>query len=161
MRDITPDICDKYGSKVKVLDLPLHNFGLKSVFWGAVVTVRCYHDTSKVKEIVSQNGKGKVLFVDGDGSMQRALFGKHLAFTAAENEWEGVIIYGAVRDVAWLADFELGVKALGACPVRTERRDNGQANVALSIINYTIQPGDYIYSDWNGIVMSDQKLDVC
>ncbi len=75
MKDITPDICDRYESQVTLLDLPLQNYGMRSDFWGQVVTVRCYHDNSKVREVLSQNGKGKVLVVDGNGSRRKALMG--------------------------------------------------------------------------------------
>lgn len=158
MRDITPDICDQYESQVTLLELPLQNFGMRSAFWGQIVTVRCYHDNSKVKEILSQNGKGKVLVVDGHGSCQKALMGDQIAISAIENEWEGVIINGAVRDVVAMSQMDLGIKALGACPFKTEKRGAGDVNVTLTIHNQMIQPGDYIYADWNGVLLSPVEL---
>lgn len=158
MRDITPDICDQYESQVTLLELPLQNFGMRSAFWGQIVTVRCYHDNSKVKEILSQNGKGKVLVVDGHGSCQKALMGDQIAISAIENEWEGVIINGAVRDVVAMSQMELGIKALGACPFKTEKRGAGDVNVTLTIHNQMIQPGDYLYADWNGVLLSPVEL---
>jgi regulator of ribonuclease activity A len=160
MKDITPDICDKFESQVRLLDVPLHNFGQKGTFWGEVVTVRCYHDNSKVREVLSQNGKGKVLVVDGNGSCQKALLGDQLAILAIENEWEGIVIFGAVRDAAALGEMYLGVKALGTSPFKTERHDLGQINVRIFIMKHQILPGDYIYSDWNGILLSESKLDI-
>ncbi|MBO0214377.1 putative 4-hydroxy-4-methyl-2-oxoglutarate aldolase [Vibrio sp. Vb2880] len=158
MRDITPDICDQYESQVTLLELPLQNFGMRSAFWGQIVTVRCYHDNSKVKEILSQNGKGKVLVVDGHGSCQKALMGDQIAISAIENEWEGVIIHGAVRDVVAMSQMDLGIKALGACPFKTEKRGAGDVNVTLTIHNQMIQPGDYLYADWNGVLLSPVEL---
>ncbi|MBY8101726.1 putative 4-hydroxy-4-methyl-2-oxoglutarate aldolase [Vibrio fluvialis] len=160
MRDITPDISDQYESQVTLLELPLQNFGMRSAFWGQIVTVRCYHDNSKVKEILSQNGKGKVLVVDGHGSCQKALMGDQIAISAIENEWEGVIINGGVRDVVAMSQMDLGIKALGACPFKTEKRGAGDVNVTLSIHNQMIQPGDYIYADWNGVLISPVELDL-
>ncbi|MGX9416996.1 putative 4-hydroxy-4-methyl-2-oxoglutarate aldolase [Vibrio sp. RC27] len=160
MKDITPDICDKFESQVTMLDVPLHNFGQKSTFWGEVVTVRCYHDTSVVREVLSQNGKGKVLVVDGNGSCQKALFGVQMAIMAIENEWEGIVIYGAVRDAAQLSEMYLGIKALATCPFKTHRHDSGQANVRLCIAKQQILPGDYLYSDWNAILIAESKLDI-
>ncbi|MGY5613927.1 putative 4-hydroxy-4-methyl-2-oxoglutarate aldolase [Vibrio brasiliensis] len=159
MKDITPDICDKHADKVTLLELPLHSFGRKGAFFGEIVTVRCYHDNSKVREMLSQDGTGKVLVVDGHGSCQRALLGDQLAILAIDNNWEGVIVNGAVRDVAAMAEMDLGVKALGACPFKTEKRDVGEINVTLTIHNQMIQPGDYIYADWNGVLMSTELLD--
>jgi regulator of ribonuclease activity A len=158
MKDITPDICDKYESQVTLLDLPLQNFGQRDAFWGQIVTVRCYHDNSKVRDILDQNGQGKVLVVDGHGSCQRALLGDQMALKAIKNGWEGVIVYGAVRDAIALSEMDLGVKALATCPFRTEKRDGGQVNVTLSLINQMVQPGDYIYADWNGILLSKNAL---
>ncbi len=160
MKDITPDICDRYESQVTLLDLPLQNYGMRSDFWGQVVTVRCYHDNSKVREVLSQNGKGKVLVVDGNGSRRKALMGDQVAMMAIDNGWEGVIIYGAVRDVVALSQMDLGIKALDACPFKTEKRGVGEVNVTLTMQNQMVQPGDYIYADWNGILLSQQALDL-
>ncbi|NCO47417.1 MAG: ribonuclease E activity regulator RraA, partial [Vibrio sp.] len=114
---------------------------------------------SKVRDVLSQNGKGKVLVVDGNGSCQRALLGDQLAIMAIENGWEGVIIYGAIRDVAALSQMDLGVKALASCPLKTDKRGAGEINVTLTILNQMIQPGDYVYADWNGVLTSTQALD--
>ncbi|MDW6001711.1 putative 4-hydroxy-4-methyl-2-oxoglutarate aldolase [Vibrio mangrovi] len=160
MRDITPDLCDKYESQVTLLDLPLQNFGQRSAFWGEIVTVRCYHDNSKVRDLLQQDGKGKVLVVDGHGSCQKALLGDQIAYEAVKNGWEGIIVYGAVRDVVALSELDLGVKALGVCPYKTEKRDAGRVNVTLSMMNQMVQPGDYIYADWNGILLAEQPLEV-
>ncbi len=159
MNDITPDICDKHEDKVTLVELPLLNFGHKSAFFGEIVTVRCYHDNSKVREVLSQDGTGKVLFVDGHGSCQKALLGDQLAILAIDNNWEGVIVNGAIRDAAAMAGMELGVKALGTNPFKTEKRGLGEVNVTLTIHNQMIQPGDYIYADWNGVLMSTEKLE--
>ncbi|EKO3666297.1 putative 4-hydroxy-4-methyl-2-oxoglutarate aldolase [Vibrio metschnikovii] len=158
MNDITPDLCDKYPSQVTLLNLPLQNFGMRSAFWGEIVTVRCYHDNSKVKEILSQPGKGKVLVVDGNGSCQKALMGDQVAIMAIENGWEGVIINGAIRDVVAMSQMDLGIKALGTSPFKTDKRGVGEVNVTLTLHNQMVQPGDYLYADWNGILLSEQSL---
>ncbi|MFH4665478.1 putative 4-hydroxy-4-methyl-2-oxoglutarate aldolase [Vibrio cidicii] len=160
MNDITPDICDKFEDKVRLLNLPLQNYGQKTAFFGEIVTVRCYHDNSKVREMLSQDGKGKVLVVDGHGSCQKALLGDQLAILAIENNWEGVIIFGAVRDVAQMAQMSLGVKALGTSPFKTEKRAAGEVNVTLMMLNQIVQPKEYIYADWNGILISKQALEI-
>ncbi|MGC9460699.1 putative 4-hydroxy-4-methyl-2-oxoglutarate aldolase [Vibrio genomosp. F10] len=158
MNDITPDICDQYEDKVTLIEQPLQNFGLRDAFFGQIETVRCYHDNSKVRDVLATNGKGKVLVVDGSHSCRKALMGDQVAILAIENGWEGVIIFGAVRDVAQLSQMDLGIKALGACPFKTEKRGAGDVNVTLSIQNQMIQPGDYIYADWNGVITSKEKL---
>jgi regulator of ribonuclease activity A len=159
MKDITPDICDKHEDKITQLGLPLQSFGRRAAFYGQIVTVRCYHDNSKVREMLSQDGTGKVLFVDGHGSLQKALLGDQLAILAIENNWEGIIVNGAVRDVVMMSEMELGIQALGTNPFKTEKRGVGEVNVSLTIHNQMIQPGDYIYADWNGVLMSKELLD--
>ncbi|CAH0527051.1 putative 4-hydroxy-4-methyl-2-oxoglutarate aldolase [Vibrio hippocampi] len=160
MSDLTPDICDKYEDKVTLLSLPLSNFGQRDAFWGQVVTVRCYQDNSKVRETLQQEGKGKVLVVDGNGSCAYALLGDQLAMMAAENHWEGIIINGAVRDVAMLSQIDIGVKAIGTCPFKTEKKGAGEQQVSLCINRQLIQPGQYVYADWNGVLISDHLLEV-
>ncbi|OIQ25200.1 putative 4-hydroxy-4-methyl-2-oxoglutarate aldolase [uncultured Vibrio sp.] len=158
MNDITPDICDQYEDRVTLIEQPLQNFGLRDAFYGQIVTVRCYHDNSKVRDMLSTDGKGKVLVVDGSQSCKRALMGDQVAIMAIENGWEGVIIFGAVRDVAQLSQMDLGIKALGACPIKTEKKGAGEVGVTLTIQNQMIQPGDFIYADWNGVLTSKEML---
>ena len=158
MHDITPDLCDEFASKVTLLRLPLQNYGQRAAFWGEIVTVRCYHDNSKVRDVLEGDGKGKVLVVDGNGSCQKALLGDQLAILAIENGWEGVIVNGAIRDVGMMSQMDLGVQALGSSPFKTEKRGSGQVNVTLTIHNQLIQPGDYIYADWNGVLLSSELL---
>jgi len=158
MQDITPDLCDQFEEQVTLLNLSLQTFGQKGAFWGEIVTVRCYHDNSKVREVLESDGKGKVLVVDGHGSCQKALLGDQLAILAIENGWEGVIVNGAIRDVGMMSQMDLGVQALGSCPFKTEKRGAGDVNVTLSIHNQLVQPGDYVYADWNGVLLSAHKL---
>lgn len=159
MNDILPDICDIYEDQVTLLDLPLQSFGLRYAFWGEIVTVRCFHDNSKVREVLAQNGQGKVLFVDGNGSCEKALLGDQLAILAIKNGWEGIIVNGAVRDVAALSEMDLGVKALSACPFKTEKKNAGEINVCLTISKQMVHPGDFIYADWNGTLLSNKALE--
>ncbi|MDG3088997.1 putative 4-hydroxy-4-methyl-2-oxoglutarate aldolase [Vibrio hannami] len=159
MNDILPDLCDKYEEQVTLLDLPLQSYGQRYAFFGEIVTVRCFHDNSKVREVLSQGGKGKVLFVDGNGSCKKALLGDQLAIMAIENGWEGVIVYGAVRDVAALSEMDLGIKALAANPFKTEKKGAGEVNVPITMNRQTVLPGDYIYADWNGTLISHEALE--
>lgn len=113
-----------------------------------------------MREVLAQDGKGKVLFVDGNGSCQKALLGDQLAILAIENGWEGIIVNGAVRDVAALSEMDLGVKALAACPFKTEKKGAGEIDVCLTISRQMVHPGDYIYADWNGTLLSSKALEL-
>ncbi|GMA82349.1 putative 4-hydroxy-4-methyl-2-oxoglutarate aldolase [Shewanella glacialipiscicola] len=125
---------------------------------GEIVTVKCFEDNSKVKEVLAQNGQGKVLVVDGGGSCRQALLGDLIAQSALDNGWQGVIINGFVRDVMRIKTFNLGVYALGAIPIKTEKRDQGEINVPVDLGGVMVKPGMQLYADENGIAVSDELL---
>jgi regulator of ribonuclease activity A len=154
----TPDIADEYPEEVKALELELRNFGGLAQFSGAVVTIKCHEDNSLVRELVATPGKGRVIVVDGGGSRRRALLGDMLAEKAAANGWAGLVIHGVIRDVDQVAVIRLGVQALGTIPLKTEKLGVGQGDIPLSFGGVTINPGDYIYADNNGVLVSRRKL---
>ncbi|KLV04389.1 ribonuclease activity regulator protein RraA [Photobacterium aquae] len=158
--DITPDLCDHYEQEVRWLPLSMQDYGGRSVFYGQVVTLRCFEDNSLVRDILAAPGKGKVLFIDGHGSCHRALLGDQLALLALDNGWEGIVINGAARDVATLGSLDIGVKALGVCPIKTVKRQTGEENVTLTVTDTLVYPGDMIYADRNGILFSKTALDL-
>lgn len=158
MLDLLPDLFDHYPSKLTLLPLEFKAYGGKRLFWGEVVTVKCFEDNSKVKEILAQDGHGKVLVVDGGGSSRRALLGDLIVQSALDHSWQGVVINGYVRDVARLATFNLGVSALGAMPIKTEKLNQGQINVPIDMGGVIVKPGMMIYADENGIAISEESL---
>ena len=99
-----------------------------------------------------------MLVVDGGGSLRRALLGDMIAEKAAKNGWEGMVIYGCVRDVDVLAQTDLGVQALASHPMKTDKRNIGDLNVAVTFGGVTFQPGHYVYADNNGIIVSPEPL---
>lgn len=140
-----------------------HRFGSKDRFCGEVVTVKCFEDNSFVKSLLNSNGKdddgnGKVLVVDGGGSMRCALLGDMIAQSAIDNGWAGVIVYGCVRDVDDLAKMDIGVMALGCIPRKSTRRDEGQTDIEISFGDLTLRSGMFVYADNNGIIASDKAL---
>ncbi|MGV2704817.1 UNVERIFIED_CONTAM: putative 4-hydroxy-4-methyl-2-oxoglutarate aldolase [Aeromonas salmonicida] len=158
MLDLLPDLCDQHGDALQVADPLFHDFGGKPLFYGQAVTLSCYEDNSLVRELVSRPGQGRVMVIDGGGSLRRALLGDQLAIKAAEQGWEGIVIFGAVRDVGTLATLALGVKALAACPVKTEKLGQGELDAVVSFAGVTIHPGDYVYADLNGVLVSATRL---
>ncbi|MBE9539117.1 MAG: ribonuclease E activity regulator RraA [Proteobacteria bacterium] len=153
----TPDITDAH-EEARAIELQFLNYGARKDFSGEVVTIKCHEDNSLVKACVGEPGLGRVIVVDGGGSLRRALFGDMLASTAAHNGWAGLIINGAVRDVDEIAGIELGVQALGCCPIKTEKLGLGQRDIAVNIGGVAISPGDYVYADNNGVIVSDRSL---
>lgn len=134
------------------------SYGAIKSFGGQVVTVKCFEDNSRVKELLATDGQGKVLVVDGGASMRCALMGDMIAESAVKNHWSGVIIYGCVRDVDAIAELNLGVHALAAIPQKSNRKGLGEVDISLSFGSVTVQSGDYVYADNNGIIIAKEKL---
>ncbi|TDV72330.1 ribonuclease E activity regulator RraA [Pseudomonas sp. LP_7_YM] len=160
MRYSTPDLCDAYPERVQVVEPMFSSFGGRDSFGGQIVTLKCFEDNSLVREQSEQEGKGKVLVIDGGGSLRCALLGDMLAEKAARNGWEGMVIYGCVRDVDVLAQTDLGVQALASHPLKTDKRGLGDLNVVVSFGGVTFRPGQYVYADNNGIIVSPSPLEM-
>ena len=154
----TADIADEFPAEVRALELDLRSFGGLTRFSGAAVTIKCHEDNSLLRELVATPGEGRVIVVDGGGSRRRALLGDMLAEKAAANGWAGLVIHGVIRDVDQLAAIRLGVQALGTIPLKTEKLGVGRRDIALSIGGATIHPGDFIYADNNGVLVSRRRL---
>jgi regulator of ribonuclease activity A len=155
-----PDICDDFHEELKVLDPLFSDFGGKRRFSGEIVTVKCFEDNSLVRDLVGSEGNGRVIVVDGGGSLRRALLGDLLAAKAAKNGWQGLLINGCVRDVEILETIDLGIKALNAHPVKTDKRGEGQLNVPVEFGGVRIVPGRYLYADQNGVAVAFRDLEV-
>ncbi len=134
------------------------NFGGRKAFGGQVVTVKCFEDNSRVKELLATDGTGKVLAIDGGASMRCALLGDLIGASAVKNHWSGVIVYGCVRDVDALATLDLGVQALASIPQKSDRQGLGEVNVTLNFAGLMIESGMFVYADNNGILVSDVSL---
>jgi regulator of ribonuclease activity A len=155
-----PDICDEFIDEISVLEPLFADFGGKEKFSGEIVTIKCFEDNSLVGDAVKSPGDGRVLVVDGGGSLRHALLGDLLAAAAAENGWQGLLINGCVRDVEILETIDLGVKALNIHPVKTEKRGEGRLNINVTFAGATIRPGSYLYSDANGVVVAERNLEL-
>ena len=155
MTDSTCDLYDTLGADARVLPPLFQDFGGRPRFAGVLATVRCFEDNSRVKEILATPGSGKVLVVDGGGSQRCALMGDLIAKSAVEHGWEGVVIYGCIRDRVALRKLSLGVKALAATPRKSERRGEGQIQLPIEIAGVACRPGDRLVADEDGVIILD------
>ncbi|MCY7315646.1 MAG: ribonuclease E activity regulator RraA [Rubrivivax sp.] len=155
-------MCDPHRDAVpaglRVLLPVFREFGGAARFSGPVATLRCFEDNTLLKAAVDAPGDGRVLVVDGGASLRRALLGGNLAAAAARNGWAGVLIDGCVRDVAELAACNIGIRALSAVPMPPLKRNEGQAGVAVCVQGTWVRPGDWLYADADGVVISDVPL---
>lgn len=153
----TPDLSDS-APEARALAYQFQSFGLRERFFGQVETIACFEDNSRVAEAVAEAGRGRVLVVDGQGSLKRSLLGDNLAQKAADNGWVGLVIIGAIRDVEIIDTIDIGVKALGVIPVKTEKQDRGDRHIELLLREVTIRPDDWLYADRNGVLVSSSSL---
>lgn len=135
------------------------DYGGVVAFSGPIRTLKTFEDNSKVRAALETPGEGRVLVVDGGGSLRCALFGGNLAVLAEENGWAGLVINGCVRDTAEISTSKVGVKALAAHPKRSERRGLGDYDHVVSFAGMTFRPGEWLYADGDGIVVSATKID--
>ncbi|MEZ5100739.1 MAG: ribonuclease E activity regulator RraA [Thermoleophilia bacterium] len=148
----TSDLSDAHGDVARPIAC-LRHFGGRVRFSGPVETVKCFEDNSRVKELANTPGEGRVLVVDGGGSLRYALVGDTIGAELIANGWVGVVVHGAVRDVRPLASLDLGVMALGVTPRRSARDGEGRSGAPVEIDGAWIAPGDVLYADEDGIVV--------
>jgi regulator of ribonuclease activity A len=152
----TADLVDQHGAALASCDVQLRQYGGRTSFGGLVRTVRCHQDNALVKQVLATPGQGQVLVVDGGGSLHAALMGDLIAASAVEHGWAGVVIHGAVRDVAALRELDLGVKALGSNPRKSAKDGAGEVDAAVSFGGVTFRPGQRLWSDEDGVVVLDE-----
>ena len=158
----TCDLCDAHRADTdggfRVLPPLFRDYGGVTKFAGPVSTVKCYEDNSLVKAALDEPGRGRVLVVDGAGSLRRALVGGNIGAAAAKNGWAGVVVYGAVRVLAEMAACQVGMRALALVPLPTEKHNQGERDVAVRIEGVWVRPGDRLYADADGIVVMPEGM---
>ncbi|MCP5201744.1 MAG: ribonuclease E activity regulator RraA [Gammaproteobacteria bacterium] len=155
----TADLYDAHGETLRVLAPIFRDFGGARIFEGPVATLKVHEDNSLVRAALEQPGEGRVLVVDGGGSLRCALVGDNLAMLGVENGWAGIIVYGCIRDAAPIAALAIGVKALATNPRKSVKKGEGERDVVLRFAEVSIAPGDYLYADEDGVVVAGARLD--
>ena len=156
----TSALCDIYSEQVDVVEPMFSNFGGRASFAGQITTIKCFEDNTLIREVLEQDGLGRVLLVDGGGSLRRALIDAEIVTLAEENEWEGIVVYGCVREVDELEEMNIGVQALASIPVGSADQGVGEIDVAVNFGGVTFLPEDYLYADSTGIILSQEPLSV-
>ena len=155
----TTDLCDAHPAKVRIAEpIGFNDYGAPTIFGGRIYTVKCFEDNSLVRKALETDGSGKVLVVDGGGSMRCALLGDMLGELAVKNKWSGIVIYGCIRDSAAMALLPVGVKALDTIPLKSNKRNEGQENIAVRFAGVDFVPGEFLYADEDGIIVSSEAL---
>ena len=158
----TPDLCDQFeadiGRTLRIVAPIFQRYGGRPAFAGEIVTLKLFEDNSLVREALGQPGRGKVLVVDGGGSLRCALLGDQLAVLGQKNGWEGVIVYGCIRDSADIDQLDIGVRALATHPQKSIKKGIGDRNIPVTFGGVTFNPGEFLYADQDGILISPRPL---
>ncbi|MGV3002109.1 ribonuclease E activity regulator RraA [Vibrio sp.] len=156
----TSALCDIYQDQVDVVEPMFSNFGGLTSFAGQLTTVKCFEDNGIIRSILQEDGTGRVLLIDGGGSLRRALIDAEIAALAEENDWEGLVIYGCVREIDDLEEMEIGIQAIAAIPVGATQNNIGEVDVPVNFGGVTFLPEDHLYADNTGVIISQEPLDI-
>jgi regulator of ribonuclease activity A len=159
----TADLCDRHeeqlrDGELRVVAPMFRSFGARRAFHGPIATLKLFEDNSFVRKMLEQPGAGRVLVIDGGGSLRRALLGDQLAALGVKNGWAGIVVYGCIRDSAAIATMDIGVFALATHPQKTDKRNVGEADVPVSFGGVTFFPGDWLYADNDGVLVARAAL---
>ena len=158
----TPDLCDQFeaelGKTVRVVAPMFQRYGARTSFSGEIVTLKIFEDNSLVREAFAEDGRGKVLVIDGGGSLRCALVGDQLAILAQKNGWAGAVVYGCIRDSGDINGIDIGVRALNTHPQKTLKKGVGDKNIAVTFGGVTFNPGEMLYADEDGVLVSSKSL---
>lgn len=160
---LTTDLLDNHEAliqqeQLRIIAPMFQRYGGKTAFAGNVVTLKLFEDNSLVRTLLGESGVGKVLVVDGGGSLRCALLGDQLAELAVKNGWEGVVVYGCIRDSAAINALPLGVCALNTHPLKTVKKNIGERDVPVTFGGVTIKPGEWLCADEDGVIVSTTPL---
>ncbi|HZV55143.1 MAG TPA: ribonuclease E activity regulator RraA [Rhodocyclaceae bacterium] len=159
----TADLCDQHEELIRAGSLRIvapmfRSFGGRPAFGGQISTLKLFEDNSFVRKALEQPGRGRVLVIDGGGSLRRALVGDQLAALGARNGWSGIVVYGCIRDAAAIGVMDIGVFALATHPQKTDKKNIGEIEIPISFGGVTFRPGEWLYADVDGVLVADQTL---
>ena len=155
---LTTDLCDAHEDKIRVVEPMFASYGGRLSFFGRIATLKLFEDNSLVRKAVESAGEGRVLVIDGGGSLRRALVGDQLAALAVKNGWAGIVVYGCIRDSRAISDMDIGVFALDTHPMKTIKRNVGEADIPVVFGGVTFTPGEWLYADDDGVIVSSAPL---
>ncbi len=154
----TADLCDEFADRLRIADPVFRRFGARAAFAGPISTLRVFEDNVLVRSALEEPGEGRVLVVDGAGSMRCALLGDLLAALASDNGWAGVVVNGCIRDSADIDGIDIGVRALATMPLKSRKLGRGERDVPVAFAGVQFEPGHYLYADEDGVLIADEAL---
>lgn len=154
----TADLCDDHSDALSIAQPMFNDYGKNIAFSGQISTVKCFEDNSLVRKQLEQPGNGRVLVVDGGGSTRCAMVGDILAQMGADNGWNGIIVYGCIRDSGVIATIDIGMKAIGTMPLKSVKKGEGEVDICVHFADVDFIPGHFVYADEDGIILSATSI---
>lgn len=155
----TADLCDAHEGKIRIATPMFRSYGGRPAFSGPIATLKVFEDNSLVRTALEGPGNGRVLVIDGGGSLRCALVGDQLALLGVENGWAGILVYGCIRDSRTIGEMDLGVLALATHPLKSIKKGVGDADIPVTFAGVTFVPGHQLYADPDGVIVSDTPLE--
>jgi regulator of ribonuclease activity A len=155
---MTTDLCDAHGDEVQVMAPMLRSYGGSKAFAGPIATLKVFEDNGLVRAALETAGDGRVLVIDGGGSLRCALVGDQLAALAVKNGWNGIVVHGCIRDSRAIAGMGIGLLALATHPRKTVKKNQGDREVPVNFGDVTFRPGEWLYADEDGVLVSPTSL---
>ena len=161
----TAEICDTNATQIasgdlRVLHPVFQIYGQARAFSGPIATLKVFEDNVLVREMLETKGEGRVLVIDGGGSMRCALVGGNLGQLAQSNGWAGMVVNGCIRDVDEINGCDIGVRALASNPLKSNKKGTGEKHVAVYFAGQFIRDGEWLYADSDGILVSKFELSI-
>ena len=154
MTYLTTDLCDDHEDTVRVVEPMFSSFGGRDSFHGKIATLKLFEDNTLVRKTLDSPGDGRVLVIDGGGSLRRALVGDQLAALAVINGWAGIVVYGCIRDSRAISEMDIGMFALDTHPMKTRKLNTGETELPVTVGGVTFTPGEWLYADEDGVIVS-------
>jgi len=156
----TPDLCDRYSDThhLQIAEPMFRPFGGKSAFSGRIATLKIFEDNVLLRAVLEEKVEERVLVVDGGGSHRCALLGGNLARLACDNGWQGIIVYGCIRDSMEVNRLPIGIRALHTHPLRSHKKGGGDRDILVTFAGINFRTGYYVYADEDGIVVAEDRL---
>lgn len=158
MELLTTDLCDAHEDEIQVVSPMFRSYGGQPAFSGPMATLKLFEDNGLVRKALQAPGQGRVLVIDGGGSLRRALVGDQLAALAVDNGWSGIVVYGCIRDSRAIGAMRLGVLALATHPQKTLKKNEGDSDIPITFGGVTFRPGEWLYADEDGVIVSASTL---
>ncbi|MGB3389692.1 MAG: ribonuclease E activity regulator RraA [Pseudaminobacter sp.] len=160
MQATTADLYDAHPQTVRVCDLQFRSFGKRMRFFGQCATLRTYENHLPILRALKANGAGRVLVIDGGGSLRVGLVGDRIAGIAVENNWAGIVIFGAIRDSTAVNQLDIGIKALGATARRGWKDTMDAQDGPVEFGSVQFLPGSWVYADEDSVIVSPVELEL-